>query len=291
MTSGVQYAHRVFELAATVVPGPPALAELHARELPQKDNLCGAFWGALVLRSAGMGNVDGSPIDQDLVAVRAGTTLPAGDPATFVPAGVPSRQDYRLPIAIAAEAARSGTSAPALARALEDLSGGALAVVPVVGPWRAESVLRLLEAARSAAPGSVLLANIRSGALWGSKPSAATLLAHLTGAHAEPPPPDWDVGHFAALIATLRGGGGAFVLVRDTYATLGWGGHHLQPPQAVAAALLRGDGREGGVLCVCPSEEVDALRSRLEEDAYELRHWDNGTPDPVPDGKAAASSP
>jgi len=48
-------------------------AELHRVLMPQKDNLCGAFWGALVLTAAGM---DG--VDQDLVALESGTLLPDG---------------------------------------------------------------------------------------------------------------------------------------------------------------------------------------------------------------------
>ncbi|MDQ3858027.1 MAG: hypothetical protein M3327_06210 [Actinomycetota bacterium] len=43
----------------------------------------------------------------------------------------------------------------------------------------------------------------------------------------------------------------------------------------------------GGVLCICPSEEAQALRSRLGDAAYELRHWDNGTPDPLAETSAA----
>ena len=42
-------------------------AELHRELMPQKDNLCGAFWGALVLTAAGL---DG--VDQDLVALESG---------------------------------------------------------------------------------------------------------------------------------------------------------------------------------------------------------------------------
>ena len=140
-------------------------------------------------------------------------------------------------------------------------------------------MLDLVEAAASTAPASVLVANLRSGALWGSRPPAAALLAHLAGAPVEPPPPDWDAGHFVTMVAGIRGGRRALVLVRDTYPTLGWGGYHLQPTEAFA--LSRGDGREGGVLCVCESEEAHALRSRLDDAGYELRYWDNGTPDPV----------
>ena len=38
---------------AVVIPGADAVANLHARELPQKDFLCGCFWASIVLRAAG----------------------------------------------------------------------------------------------------------------------------------------------------------------------------------------------------------------------------------------------
>lgn len=266
--------------AVKIVPGFEGLDVLHARELPQKDNFCGAFWASLVLRAAGFGAVGGEEVDQDLVAVRAGTLLPEGDPAESLPPGEASRTDYRLPIALAEDPAASGTSAVALARAIEALSGAALAVIPVARPWNAGRVLGLVEAASGAGPAVTMIANLRTGLLWGSRPTPASLLSYLAGRPAEPEPPDWDVGHFVTLAGAVHGPGGSLVVVRDTYASLGWRGYHLQPPEAVAAALERDDGREGGVLCVLPAGDADALRARLEENGFALRHWDNGTPDP-----------
>ncbi|MEX2465199.1 MAG: hypothetical protein WD428_04900, partial [Gaiellaceae bacterium] len=128
-----------------------------------------------------------------------------------------------------------------------------------------------------AAGGATLLANIRSGHLWGSRPDPAVLLAHLAGHPVEPPPADWDVGHYVNLVTTVRGAVGSLLIVRDSYRSLGWNGYHAQPPEAVAAALLRGDGREGGVLCICRPEDEKSLRAKL-QGGYELRHWNNGTP-------------
>jgi hypothetical protein len=129
------------------------------------------------------------------------------------------------------------------------------------------------------APECTLVANLRTGHLWGSRPSAGLLLDHLLGRPVEAPVADWDCGHFLTMVATLRGAGGTLVALRDTYPQLGWGGYHLQPSGVVAAALERGDGHEGGVLCVCAAPAAEALSGRLEEAGFELRHWDNGTPD------------
>ena len=47
--------------------GADRLLELHAAELPQKDELCGCFWATLALRLNGEG-----PVEQDDVALRRG---------------------------------------------------------------------------------------------------------------------------------------------------------------------------------------------------------------------------
>src|SRR5204862_494511 len=83
----------------------------------------------------------------------------------------------------------------------------------------------------------------------------------------------WDGGHFFELSLLLRGPGGTLVLVRDSYPTLGWGGEHLQPPRALAAALDRGDGREGGVLAVVPSARIAALQELARELGLEVGIW------------------
>jgi hypothetical protein len=261
----------------TSVLGPARLTALHAEERQQKDNLCGCFWASLVLRAHGFDDAD-----QDAVAALAGTLLPPESPDD-VPPGAAPRRDYRLPLPVVDDRGLSGTSASGVARAIEELSAGALAALPVAGPWSAEAVLELLAAA-AAEPDAALVANVRTGLFWGSRPPAGLVLDALAGRAVDPPPADWDVGHFVSLAATLRGPGGELVLVRDTYPSLGWDGHYVQPPDAVAAALRRGDGKEGGVLCVAPPDAAGRLRDRLEA-RFELRHWDNGTPDPGRDAR------
>jgi hypothetical protein len=105
------------------------------------------------------------------------------------------------------------------------------------------------------------------------------MLDHLAGRTVEAPPPDWDCGHFLSVAACVCGPGGVLVALRDTYPQLGLGGYHLQPVGALAVALERGDGLEGGVLCACDARAAEALAARLGEAGFELRHWDNGSPD------------
>ena len=240
----------------------------------QKDNLCGPFWAARILREFGIAAWAGESIDEDLIALRAGSVLPDDPAEASVPQGATNRTDYRfeLPVVPAAE---SGTAAGALAGAIEAASENALCCVPLRGPWAAEPVEHLVERGRRV--GARLIANGQTGLLWGSRPPHEALLAELDGRPAPDTPPDWDAGHFFELSLLLRGPGGTLVLVRDSYPTLGWSGEHLQPPRTVAAALVRDDGREGGVLAVVPAAGSAAMKELARELALEVGIWDNGT--------------
>jgi hypothetical protein len=264
-----------YPAAGSAKLGPSArdLAGLHEKAIPQKDQLCGPFWGALVLSAAGR------PVDQDEVALLSGTTLAEGDPAQWLPPGASPRTDYSRSIPVSPNEASAGTSAPGLARGIEELSKGALRVIPVAGPWTAKTVVALVEISSAEAPECTLIANLRTGCLWGSRPPARLLLDHLLGLPVEASAPDWDCGHFLAIVASLTGPGGVLLALRDTYAELGWGGYHLQPAGAVAAALERGEGYEGGVLCVCDASVAETFAGKIGGAGFELRHWDNGTPD------------
>jgi hypothetical protein len=240
----------------------------------QRDSLCGPFHGARVLLDAGVGEWQGTPIDQDLVALHAGTTLPARPQGPQAPPGAESLRDYREALPSVVDPERAGTTPGGLAHALALLSGGRLECVPLRGGWSEQRLEALLEAAPRL--GARLIANLRTGALWGSRPPLETLLAELAGAQpADVPAADWDVGHFVELVQLVRGAGGALVVVRDSYPSLGWEGHHLQPPRAVVAALRRGDGREGGVLAVVPAGDGRELRRLAARLALETELWRN----------------
>src|SRR5438270_7896890 len=174
--------------------------------LQQKDNLCGPFHVARVLVEAGVTEWDGMPIDQDLVALHAGTTLPANPRGRQVPVGATSLQDYRHELP-RVDSGRAGTSAAGLARAISVVSSGRLECVPLQGSWRADVVERLVESGPRL--GANLIANIRTGPLWSSRPPVEALLAELAGGRLQRvPASEWDVGHFVELIQLLRGSAG-----------------------------------------------------------------------------------
>lgn len=248
-------------------------AQLTSAKPQQKDNLCGPFWASRVLIEAGFTQWSGERIDEDLIAVRAGTTLPESlEPS--VPPGAMSRTDYRFELQTAAPT-ESGTSATALMEAIESASAGSLRCIPIRGKWTAERVERLV--AEASETGARLIANVRTGKLWSSRPPVEVLMEELAGHSVRDPAPDWDVGHFIELAMVVRGPKRTLIVVRDSYPTLGWDGHHLQPPRALAAALLRGDGREGGVLAIAPYEKADTLAALVTALGLEIGAWDNGS--------------
>jgi uncharacterized protein DUF6885 len=240
----------------------------------QKDNLCGPFWAARVLNESGFTAWDGSAIDEDLVALRAGTLLPDAHDEPDVPRGAANLTSYRFALPTA-PVERSGTSAAGLARVIEAASAGDMRCVPVRGEWSTERVERLVGDAHDL--GARLIANVRTGRLWGSRPSSDVVLAELEGRPVEDPPADWDVGHFVELEMLIRGPKHSLVVVHDSYPTLGWNGRHVQPPRALAAALLRGDGREGGVLAIVPKDRASEAKALATSVGLEIGTWNNGT--------------
>jgi hypothetical protein len=246
-----------------------AMPLLTEAPLQQKDHLCGPFHAARILRDFGVTDSDGEPLDQDLVALRAGTTLPRDFADGGVPIGAASWSDYRFELA-RVDSDDAGTSARGLASAIEELATGRLVCVPISGQWTADAVEGLM------ALDARLIANLRTGRLWGACPRQEDLLAVLDGtAVPDAPPPDWDVGHFVELVELLRGRRGSLVLIRDSYPSLGWGGLHLQPPAVIAEALIRGDGRQGGVLAVVEPEAAAAVHRRASELGLKTEMWEN----------------
>jgi hypothetical protein len=240
----------------------------------QKDNLCGPFWAARVLNESGFAEWDGERIDEDLVAMHGGTILPDSNTIVSVPPGAVSRTGYRYELPVAPVEA-SGTSPRGLMNAIESASQGALRCVPIRGRWTDVRVERLVdERPRLHAR---LIANLRTGRLWGSRPPLDVLLAELEGKPVNDPAADWDVGHFVELSMLIRGPRRSLVVIRDSYPSLGWAGHHAQPSRVVAAALLRGDGREGGVLAVVSQDSADAMVALATELGLDIGTWNNGT--------------
>jgi hypothetical protein len=265
------------QIEVALLPGARALLGAHAAELPQRDDLCGAFCGALALRAVGVLEHGGDQIDQDAVAAVAGSLVSRVADSHVLPAGEQGRREYRIAPPLIDDAAVSGTTAAGLVRAIEELSGGAMAALPFSGPWSTGALEGLFELALSCELAAAIIANLATRQLWGSHATLPELLAYLYDGDLEGPPPDWDVGHFSCIVGRARGPSGTLYALADTYPSLGSGGVHLQPAERMALALERPLMAAGGAIVVV----AEAAAARVREGASSLglreQTWDNGT--------------
>jgi uncharacterized protein DUF6885 len=263
-----------------LLPGVARLAELHAAEIPQKDDLCGAFCAALALRAAGVRTVSESEVTQDKVAIRAGTTLFTGEHGGSLPPGETGRRDYLLDIPRVDDEPSSGTAATGVARAIEDLAGNRLTVVGAAGDWTADCLAALLDAVTAFTEPCAVLANVATRFLWGSRAPLVSLLRYLDDGDADRgPDADWDVGHFVLLLGVIAGRRGRLAIVADTYRSLGADGVHLQPLERLALALERPEMTEGGLLFVVAPGQAETIEASIAAAGLGARLWDNGSLD------------
>ena len=260
-----------------LLPGARALLAMHARELPQRDDLCGAFCGALALGCAGIEERDGEPVDQDAVARAAGSVIATARDAGTLPHGEPGRRDYRIQPPLIADGEESGTTAAGLLEALGQLSDGALEAIPYTGPWNTETLAGLFDLAAELAHAVTLVANLATRHLWGGHASTSQLLSYLFEGEQAGPPADWDVGHFACVVGRARGPRGSLYCIADTYPALGNGGVHLQPQERLATALERRDMPAGGMMVVAFAEDAERVRDGASALGLSEGIWDNGT--------------
>jgi hypothetical protein len=276
----------------TLLPGARALLGIHAREAPQRDDLCGAFCGALALGAAGVVTAPGvgEPLDQDTVALAAGSVVGVRTDPAILPLRETGRRDYRLELPFVEDSSVSGTTAAGLARAVEQLSDGRLAAIAFSGPWTPARLDGLFDLVAALERPVTLLANLATRHLWGSHSRVDQLLAYLLDGEPAGPPPDWDVGHFVCVIGRVGGPAGSLYGVADTYLSLGTRGVHLQPRERLAAAIDRRDMPAGGVLVVVDVQDAPAVRSGAGTLGLLEGMWDNGTVTPSSDTAPAPST-
>jgi hypothetical protein len=266
-----------FDLA--VLSGTHALLAAHARERPQRDDLCGAFCGSLALHAAGIERRGGEPIDQDTVAQAAGTLVSAQPDEGHLPAGEVSRRDYRLSLPLIEDATLSGTAPAGVVAAIERLSDGALAALPYSGDWSVSSLGGLFDTLGALARPATLVANIATRELWGGGASALALLEYLSQGRDVGPAADWDVGHFVCVAARAAGPGGSLYVVVDTYPALGREGIHAQPAERMVRALQRPGMASGGAIAVVAAPDAARVRAGAKTLGLREQAWDNGTPE------------
>ena len=280
MTSGTP-------LELSLLPGARALLALHAREIPQRDDLCGAFCGALALAAAGVtAGAAGEPIDQDAVALAAGSVVGMHTDPAILPFAETGRRDYRLALPFVEDSSVSGTTAAGLARA----PGGAGRRAPYGDPpqralERRHARWRLRDRRHIRAPGRAARQPPHPPPVGIASRAPSSCSRICSTASPAGPPPDWDVGHFVCVIGRLDGPGGTLYGVADTYPSLGSAGVHLQPRERLARAIERPEQPAGGMLVLADVRDAPALRAGAAALGLVEGIWDNGTV--APDAPAA----
>ena len=248
--------------AAELLPGAARLAELHAAELPQKDELCGSFCTLLALRAAGL-----EIADQDTVALAAGAVLPpAGyDHLAALPEGEQGRSDYRIELPVIDGrrpgghlGAGPGAGGERAQRRRPDGASRRRAVAAGHGCRNAADRRRRGTGERRPEPGHrrpLGLATAALGTAGTTWPRATIRWARRRTGRSGTSPAAWDA---------IRGAAGTLVVIADTYASLGWNGIHLQPIERVAASLRRDMlPSSGGALLIVPSARAGAVGAAL----------------------------
>ncbi len=88
----------------------------------------------------------------------------------------------------------------------------------------------------------------------------------------------WSEGHYVSCGAIIQKKGEFWYLIRDTYNNKGFRGYHLQPFELVRKALIRDDGREGGILLLINKQAEKEAQGELKNMGFFLSPWDNGSP-------------
>lgn len=260
-------------LTVQMLAGVPQLLQQHRLAGQQHDNLCGPYWAAILLQTLGI-NAEPSKL-----ALTAGTVLPIGEPDQWVPAGMNPRQDYAVSLPCTDRLHEAGTSVPGLITAVTLASAANYLFVPLHTQWSPERVEAVIELCQSHPDWqAVPIANIRTGHLWGSNLQVEDAIAYLNGEVITIPAADWDVGHFVMLAGMVKGSQQNLILVGDTYPKLGWSGYYLQSPGAIAAALNRDDGTEGGILLFVKAGDHAAVEQAAQTQGFKIAAWDNGSP-------------
>ncbi len=202
------------------------------------------------------------------------------------------RSWYRYPVRSSADPVESGTSPAGVARAIDVASAGRVVAVPLSARLEDGSVQ--LTDDRWSGVLDELAAHVddwqwhavfnyeSDQVLKPDDPAFTPANLAAAGAEARLPRDDWGVGHFAGLAGLwrMRSTGRWWMLLFDTYKHRGFDGYQPQPASLMRQALVRTDGRGGGVLLVVPAQTVQDVRRMLDRRGLVARMWSNGSPEP-----------
>jgi uncharacterized protein DUF6885 len=284
-----------------------SIADIFDRLEDQRPATCGAYATRYLLAPLGYPQSDGvDTTREDYLAYLAGTVIEQEELedvrstiTAVAEAGLSDaeaieqypRTWYGWPLRSSDDDTITGTSPTGVARAIAIGSGGELVTLPV--PARDRDGAVLLDPDRFDALLDVLESQLGA---WRIHPIAnlevdqlldATSDAFLPEAIAGPDPEatipreHWGVGHFVGIGAFWRGEDGRrWVLLLDTYRARGFAGYVPMPAESLRRAIVREDGRTGGLLLVLPRASLDAAAAGIRGIGLDIRMWGNGSLEP-----------
>jgi hypothetical protein len=295
------------EARPTYVDDWQAIASMFDTLDDQRPATCGAYATRYLLAPLGFRGADGvDTTREDHLANLAGTVIEETEledvraTAEVVAAEGLSDADaiqrfprtwYGWPLRSSNDDAITGTSPTGVARAIALGSGGALVTLPVPSrrgdrevlftPERFDTLLAILEA-NTAAWGVHPIGNLEVDQLLDATSDAYDAAA-LAGPDPESaiPRERWGVGHFVGIGAFWRDPSGRrWTLLLDTYKARGFDGYVPMPAESLRRAVVREDGRDGGLLLVIRREALDEARRAIDDLGLEVRMWGNGSLEP-----------
>lgn len=289
------------------VDGWAAIADAFDSFDDQRPATCGAYATRYLLAPLGYATWDGvDTTREDYLAHLAGTVIEADEleevrrtAATVEQLDLSDAAAierfpgtwYGWPLRSSDDDAVTGTSPTGTARAISMASGGALITIPL--PARDAGGAVTLTADRFDTLLDLVQAHLHE---WGIHPVANLEVDQLLDATSEAYGPDelagtdpeatiprerWGVGHFVGIGAFWRGDDGRrWTLLLDTYKARGFAGYVPMPAESLRRAIVREDGRDGGLLLVMRRGSLDAAVRAIEALGLDIRMWRNGSLEP-----------
>lgn len=270
----------------------------------QKEETCGLYGLAYLLRGMGWLKHGQHTIDENYLAYlgRANLSLDEyrrnEEITGLVESGVLTVDEaeqkygrvwYRYSLPFSEVDSELGTSAQGVKLACETATDGQVMAVPVPSrrgatvffdPSRFDRLLSLILRNASDWDAQVMF-NYRTDRLLDPNHPRYTLGNILAHSHDASffELDRWSVGHFVTMAGAIRFAAETWwIIVRDTYKGKGFRGYHLQPAERLRQALVRDDGREGGVMIIIPRLKAPEVEQAVRQIGLELAVWDNGSP-------------
>lgn len=271
----------------------------YVKELDQKENLCGAFSAAYILRGLGYKTYKNEMIDQDYIAYLARVNVESSHLEILrrlkkEMAGLPRGEAEELArkyrniwykfdaLPTSQKPQELGASPEGIIHAIHEVTMSKLRAIPVKTCSKTEGNLLSEEKMnvflnimrRAEEYKAQFILNLNTRYLLDSEKVSRLSERLLLREEFEKIFRE-SVGHYVGCAGLIQVDNEALIIIRETYRKYGV---HLQPAEYVRRALLREDGREGGIIIIAPRDEEGKLRNALLSNDFRIELWDNGSP-------------